>query len=183
MAEVIMKKIQHEASNYQKKTKGKQRIVIKRIENKNARLVAFSKRRKTLFTVFQYLAAIVFSEAGKLHCCGHANEDAVIQRFIDYLDKNWDEGIVKIVNNDNCDGFWWDEPIDKLEFVELERFKVALEGLRNKVATTIDEFSCSSVSNGFGDIELGMKMESNVFHPELLPPDAFLNMIINNGLF
>ncbi|XP_074267356.1 agamous-like MADS-box protein AGL62 [Silene latifolia] len=190
MAEV-MKKNPHEASNVQKKTKGKQLIEIKRIENKNARLVAFSKRRKTLFEKLGELytkfgaevAAIVFSEAGKLRSCGHPNEDAVIQRFINYLNENSDEtNRNKLVgtskssieghgyeNNDNCGGFWWDKPIDNLGLVELERFKVALEGLRNEVATTVDKISCCS-----------MKMQSNamteVFHPELLPADAFLSI-------
>ncbi|XP_074305896.1 agamous-like MADS-box protein AGL62 [Silene latifolia] len=50
------------------------------------------------------------------------------------------------VNNDNGNLFWWDNVnIDELKLVELEQFKVALEGLRNDVICRVDEINQSSM--------------------------------------
>ncbi|KAL9225508.1 hypothetical protein vseg_001423 [Gypsophila vaccaria] len=186
-------------SKRKRKNRGKQVIEIKYIENKNARVVTFSKRRKGLFNKTRDLcntedaqaAIITISQAGKLYSFGSPSEDLVIRRYINSL-------------NNNGDGNWWDGPVDNLGLEELEGFKAALEGLKNDVITRIDKISRSSMSNvvqNYGingnkdDRRLGAQVISDfeckktesfdqqeVIRPELLSADALLNLISIKGL-
>ncbi|KAL2898779.1 Agamous-like MADS-box protein AGL62 [Bienertia sinuspersici] len=87
------------------------------------------------------------------HNLGDANDGGIITRSFFDADNRRDSAykyneVVKQIDaekkqftspreNQNS-GFWWEKPIDDLELVELERFKVALEGLRNQVASKLD---------------------------------------------
>ncbi|TMW99610.1 hypothetical protein EJD97_002279 [Solanum chilense] len=72
-----------------KKTKGRQKIPMKKIENEKALLSSFSKRRNGLFKAANNLVKefdvdigiIVFSPTGKPHSFFHPTADAVISRF------------------------------------------------------------------------------------------------------
>ncbi|XP_048331348.2 agamous-like MADS-box protein AGL62 [Ziziphus jujuba] len=73
-----------------KKTQGRQKIEIKKLENKSNKQVTFSKRRVGLFNKAGELsvlcgaevAAIVFSPNSKVFCFGHPSPEAVIHRYI-----------------------------------------------------------------------------------------------------
>ncbi|PON41689.1 MADS-box transcription factor [Parasponia andersonii] len=72
-----------------KRTQGRQKIEIKKLEKKSNKQVTFSKRRSGLFKKAGELsilcgsdvAVIVFSPNGKLFCFGHPSVDAVISHF------------------------------------------------------------------------------------------------------
>lgn len=73
-----------------KRTRGRQRIEMKLIENKEARQVCFSKRREGVFKKASELsvlcgarvAVVFFSPAGRPHCFGHPSVSAVADRFL-----------------------------------------------------------------------------------------------------
>ncbi|XP_074587702.1 agamous-like MADS-box protein AGL61 [Curcuma longa] len=73
-----------------KKSMGRQKIEIKRIQNEEARQVCFSKRRSGLFKKASELSilcgaeigVVVFSPAGKVFSFGHPSVDAVVDRFL-----------------------------------------------------------------------------------------------------
>ncbi|KAG4142156.1 hypothetical protein ERO13_D06G115712v2 [Gossypium hirsutum] len=72
-----------------KKTKGKQKIEIKIIENADDRLIAFSKRRTGIYKKISELSIlcgaeilfIIFSPAGKPYSFGHPSVESVAKRF------------------------------------------------------------------------------------------------------
>ncbi|XP_049392054.1 agamous-like MADS-box protein AGL62 [Solanum stenotomum] len=72
-----------------KKTKGRQKIPIKKIENKDALLTTFSKRREGLYKKASELITecdvdigiMMISPAGKPHSFFHPTVDAIISRF------------------------------------------------------------------------------------------------------
>ncbi|TYH66762.1 hypothetical protein ES332_D06G145600v1 [Gossypium tomentosum] len=72
-----------------KKTKGKQKIKIKIIENADDRLIAFSKRRTGIYKKISELSIlcggeilfIIFSPAGKPYSFGHPSVESVAKRF------------------------------------------------------------------------------------------------------
>ncbi|TYG64891.1 hypothetical protein ES288_D06G143200v1 [Gossypium darwinii] len=72
-----------------KKTKGKQKIEIKIIENADDRLIAFSKRRIEIYKKISELSIlcggeilfIIFSPAGKPYSFGHPSVESVAKRF------------------------------------------------------------------------------------------------------
>uniref|UniRef100_A0A0E0JVX2 MADS-box domain-containing protein n=1 Tax=Oryza punctata TaxID=4537 RepID=A0A0E0JVX2_ORYPU len=73
-----------------KRTRGRQKIEMKLIENKDARQVCFSKRREGVFKKASELsvlcgarvAVVFFSPAGRPHCFGHPSVHAVADRFL-----------------------------------------------------------------------------------------------------
>ncbi|XP_022155748.1 agamous-like MADS-box protein AGL62 [Momordica charantia] len=73
-----------------KKTQGRQKIEIKKLEKKSSKQVTFSKRRTGLFKKASELsvlcgaevAIIVFSPNDKVFCFGHPNVDLLLDRFL-----------------------------------------------------------------------------------------------------
>ncbi|TXG47864.1 hypothetical protein EZV62_027158 [Acer yangbiense] len=73
-----------------KKTKGKQKIEIKKIEDDHDRLVTFSKRRSGIFKkaseivtlIGAEIGVIVFSPTGKPYSFGHPSIEAISNRFL-----------------------------------------------------------------------------------------------------
>ncbi|XVF25502.1 hypothetical protein REPUB_Repub13aG0218200 [Reevesia pubescens] len=73
-----------------KKTKGRQKIEMKKIENEDDRLITFSKRRSGIYKKASELATlcgaevgfIVFSPAGKPFSFGHPSIESVANRFL-----------------------------------------------------------------------------------------------------
>ncbi|XP_010460774.1 PREDICTED: agamous-like MADS-box protein AGL29 [Camelina sativa] len=73
-----------------KKTKGKQRIKIKKIEKDEDRLVALSKRRNGIYTKLSELAILCgahfaflgYSASGKPYTFGSPSFQAVVERFL-----------------------------------------------------------------------------------------------------
>lgn len=76
--------------NQQKKTMGRKKIEIKKVEKESNKQVTFSKRRSGLFKKAcelcvlsdVNLAIIVFSPADKLFCCSQPNTDAILKSYI-----------------------------------------------------------------------------------------------------
>lgn len=72
-----------------KKTQGRKKIEIKKLENSSNKQVTFSKRRAGLFKKAgelsvlcgAHVAIIVFSGAGKAFCYGHPNVNAVLESY------------------------------------------------------------------------------------------------------
>ncbi|XP_074270457.1 uncharacterized protein LOC141594189 [Silene latifolia] len=131
----------------QKRTsKGKQKIPITRIVDKNSRQVTFSKRRNGLFGKCSQLcsqfpnthfAAITFSVGGKPFSVGYPSVDTVVNRFLD--DTRKDDNFRNDVGDGNNN--WWETPIDYMNLEDLEKFKEALEGLKTQVASRVGEQS------------------------------------------
>ncbi|XP_009335460.2 agamous-like MADS-box protein AGL62 [Pyrus x bretschneideri] len=75
--------------NLPKKTQGRKRIEIKKLENLNSKQVTFSKRRAGIFKKAAELsvlcgadvAVIVFSTAGKVFCYGHPSVDTILDWY------------------------------------------------------------------------------------------------------
>ncbi|CAA0834263.1 Agamous-like MADS-box protein AGL62 [Striga hermonthica] len=90
------------SNNGPRKNKGRQKIMIARIENETNRQVTFSKRRAGLFKKASELstlcgaesAVVVFSPSGKAHSFGNPSVDAIINRFLSQValgrpENNW----------------------------------------------------------------------------------------------
>ncbi|CAK8561302.1 unnamed protein product [Lathyrus sativus] len=77
-------------SNQRKKTMGRKKIEIKKVQKETNKQVTFSKRRSGLFKKAcelcvlsdVNLAIIVFSPADKLFCCGRPNTDAILNSYV-----------------------------------------------------------------------------------------------------
>ncbi|KAK6284062.1 hypothetical protein POUND7_003014 [Theobroma cacao] len=73
-----------------KKTRGRQKIEMKKIENEDDRLITFSKRRSGIYKKASELATmcgaeiafIVFSPAGKPFSYGHPSVESVVNRYL-----------------------------------------------------------------------------------------------------
>ncbi|XP_021639354.1 agamous-like MADS-box protein AGL61 [Hevea brasiliensis] len=73
-----------------KKSRGRQKIEIKKVEKENSRYVTFSKRKNGIFKKATELstlcgadvAVILFSEHGKVFSCGNPNVEKVLDRYL-----------------------------------------------------------------------------------------------------
>jgi pheromone receptor transcription factor len=73
-----------------KKTKGRQKIEMKKIENEDNRLITFSKRRSGIYKKASELVTlcdaevgvVIFSPAGKPFSFGHPSVESVANRFL-----------------------------------------------------------------------------------------------------
>ncbi|KAK9706831.1 hypothetical protein RND81_07G154700 [Saponaria officinalis] len=138
-----------------KTSKGKQKIEIKKIIDKNSRQVTFTKRRNGLFSKCSELcskfgseiAVITFSIAGKPKVSGYPSADEVLQRYISQ-------------SSNRCRN-WWDNPIDNLGLDDLERFKTKLEGLRDEVVSRVHQINRFN-SGEIKDDSVGNEVSDNV---------------------
>ncbi|KAJ4724843.1 Agamous-like MADS-box protein [Melia azedarach] len=77
--------------NTRKTTRGRQKIEIKKLQNKSSLQVTFSKRRTGLFSKAMELCVlcgaevgiIVFSPNGKIFVVGHPDFDTILNRYLD----------------------------------------------------------------------------------------------------
>ncbi|RWR87414.1 Agamous-like MADS-box protein AGL61 [Cinnamomum micranthum f. kanehirae] len=143
---------------------GKRKIEMRRIENKNARQVCFSKRRQGLFKKAKDLsilcgvdiAVLTFSPAGRLFSFSNTDIDSILDR---YCKENYQccrpsttttstTTTSTSSNGEGGDDFWWEkvnvEEIDKGE--ELQQVRKSLQDVRGKVASRIQELSSASSS-------------------------------------
>ncbi|KAI3738714.1 hypothetical protein L2E82_28821 [Cichorium intybus] len=80
-----------------KKTKGRQKIEMKKIEETNRRQVAFSKRRTGLFKKASEIcvltgaeiAILVSSPGGRFFAFGHPNPDVLFDRYLNNNNKDY----------------------------------------------------------------------------------------------
>lgn len=150
------------ADKKKKKSMGRQKIEIKKIENKNSLQVTFSKRRKGLIKKAGELsilcgadvAVIVQSPFGKIHAFGNVPVESIMDRYLNHhnnyykaeQDDDHDENenkcleILKKLEAEKNDvversstWWWWNQPFDDLDLVELEQFTNSMEVLKNNV--------------------------------------------------
>ncbi|KAF4388526.1 hypothetical protein F8388_012503 [Cannabis sativa] len=123
-----------------KRSQGRQKIQIKKLENKSNKHVTFSKRRSGLFKKAGELsllcgskvAVIVFSPTGKLFCFGHPSVDDVVR---------------------SC--AWWEEPVEDMTYEELENHLAMLTNLRNKISVSAGGTNKAPAAS---DLDLPMTM-------------------------
>ncbi|CAL1409628.1 unnamed protein product [Linum trigynum] len=115
----------------QKATKGRQKIPIRKIEDKSQLQVTFSKRRKGLFKKASelgllygaHVAVIAFSPGGKVFPCGYPDADSVLRRY---------------GGGGGRGTFWWEEEkVEEMGLEELEEFVGAVEKVRENVMNRI----------------------------------------------
>ncbi|KAM7269888.1 hypothetical protein ACFE04_029102 [Oxalis oulophora] len=120
------------------KGKGRKRLTIAKIENKESLKVICSKRRKGLFSKAEQLsklcgaqvAVLTFSPSGKPHCFAQPSLPSVVNRYLetqnnstDHVEADHDEEADE-ASNKKEEEFWWDsvDP-DELESIEeLQQF-------------------------------------------------------------
>ncbi|KAL8094531.1 hypothetical protein AgCh_036167 [Apium graveolens] len=143
-----------------RKTSGRKKIEIKRIENTANRLVAFSKRRPRLFNKASELcvltgaemAILVQSEGGRVFALGHPTVDSVIHT---YLGKN-------------------------LEADELEIFINSLEQLKFNVTKKADELRTLSASPSSDNITDGLLDEFLLDNIDVANEDLMMSAVDPN---
>ncbi|KAJ7012769.1 agamous-like MADS-box protein AGL29 [Populus alba x Populus x berolinensis] len=154
-----------------KKTKGRQKVEMKRIENQDDRLITFSKRRSGIYKKASELATLtgaeiaiaVFSPAGKPFSFGHPSVESVINRFLEdslnmdstyhlveaHLDEKKEKGLkLKSTIKEMDSKGWWDTAIEELniqQLIELEKkFNELQMTLCSKIAENTSTVASSS---------------------------------------
>ncbi|KAL3376487.1 hypothetical protein AABB24_003092 [Solanum stoloniferum] len=158
--------MENQAAAAKKRSRGRQKIPIEKIANKNSLQVTFSKRRAGLFKKASELSAlsgaqvvvIVESPAGKLFSFGNPSVDSVIHRF----EKGEDDGF-------NSGNWWEDVCLENLGLQELEEFMAAMQVLKKNLMK-----NQASSSND----DLSVILNDDVFIPNLN-----LNLTLEGFLF
>jgi len=132
-----------------KKGGGKRtKLPMELIRDSNKRCVSFSKRKKGLFAKCAALsskfsgdvevAALIFSQCGRLFSFGNPSADAVIHRYLG-------GGHSQTADTDGKPGPWWDNvSVDEMNVEELQQFKSSLEQLRGRVLDKIIDLGFDS---------------------------------------
>ncbi|XP_074294003.1 uncharacterized protein LOC141621265 [Silene latifolia] len=140
-----MKTITDNQLHKKRTSKGKAKIPIRRIADKTARQVCFSKRRSGLLKKCSKLcnvfpgtefAAITFSVGGKPFSHGYPCFDTVINRFLN--DNRQGNNSRNVVGSDKN---WWEASVDDMRLEELEEFLVSLQRLQNGVVSRVGELT------------------------------------------
>lgn len=140
-----------------RKTSGRRKIEIRKIENKNALKVTFSKRRQGLFKKASeicllcgaQIAVITFSPAGKPYSFGSPSVDTVLDRFLNRFrlprpplsllpppSRERREAASTSKNGERKEeGYWWKKKgIGEMGLEELKGFHKDLVGFRKLMA-------------------------------------------------
>nr|XP_043612991.1 agamous-like MADS-box protein AGL62 [Erigeron canadensis] len=137
-----------------KKTAGRKKIEMKKIENNSSRQVTFSKRRTGLFKKASELclltgaqiAILVKSPGGRMYSFGYPHVDIVLDNHLnnssnqDVIAESETQATQKTyrttlpVNNFHQD-YGYDEHIDGMNAIELEQYMCYLTELKNKVVS------------------------------------------------
>ncbi|CAA2962959.1 agamous-like MADS-box AGL62 [Olea europaea subsp. europaea] len=127
----------------EKKTKGRRKIEIQKIDKKTSLQVSFSKRRKGLFKKAAEtrilcgtdVAILIQSPGNKFFTFGEPSVEAILNRcqFLDDAPNPVVEGRGKSERE-----FWWEnENTEKMELPELGAFEEILTGLRDKISNRV----------------------------------------------
>ncbi|KAI3456044.1 hypothetical protein Pfo_012707 [Paulownia fortunei] len=161
-------------NNASKKTMGRRKIEIKKIEKKTSLQVTFTKRRAGLFRKASELsvlcgaeiAILVQSPAEKIFAFGHPSVETLIDRFQtgaafspesgtssrgQIIRRKYEDAVSRLEmekrmkeEEREC---WWDEPFEGMELHELEEYVEALEVLRDNVAKRVESLASTSFPN------------------------------------
>ncbi|XP_072981450.1 agamous-like MADS-box protein AGL61 [Typha angustifolia] len=148
------------ATTMVKKTKGRRKIEMKRIEDYGSRHVCFSKRRKGLFRKASEISTlcgvdvcvVVFTPSGKPSFFGVPSVGAVIDRFLGGGEGGGevhdDDGAVAEMKAEDEERekrdaveekFWWEADLDGLGMDELMELERALEELKANLVSRVCE--------------------------------------------
>ncbi|KAJ4716087.1 Agamous-like MADS-box protein [Melia azedarach] len=122
--------------NRRNTTKGRQKIEIKKLEDKNSLQVTFSKRRSGLFTKAMELCVlcgaevgiVVFSPNRKTFLVGHPDFDTILNRYLNENQSNAEVVTIPSVQQHNKE---YEEAMKELE-KEKKRGKMIEEEKKNK---------------------------------------------------
>lgn len=143
-------------NNKGKKTLGRRKIEIKKIEKKSSLQVTFTKRRRGLFRKASELsilcgaeiAILIQSPAQKLFAFAHPTVEAVLDRLTSPAENSrrialpgggddgrsrYEKAVEVLEMEKRMNGFWWEKEIEGFELQELEGFLAGLEELRENV--------------------------------------------------
>ncbi|XP_059638643.1 agamous-like MADS-box protein AGL62 [Cornus florida] len=144
-----------------KKSMGRRKIEIKKIEKTNNLMVSFSKRRGGLFKKAAQLSALYGANvvivvkspfAERIHSFGTLSVDAVLNHFLFQNPSDHHKQEVLCMGKkdeeekvmDDSDRLWWDAGVDELGLNELEEYMTALKGLRENVVARANEMTTAS---------------------------------------
>ncbi|GAU39858.1 hypothetical protein TSUD_69060 [Trifolium subterraneum] len=116
--------------NQRKKTSGRKKIEIKKLDKQTSKQVTFSKRRQGLFKKASELcvlcgahaAIVVFSPADKLYCFGQPNTDTILDS---YISGTTEFGDLKSAGNSQNYEEYNKQYEEALKMLELEKKKLA----------------------------------------------------------
>jgi pheromone receptor transcription factor len=192
-----------------KKSKGRQKIEMKRIEDLDDLLITFSKRRSGIYKKASELATlcgaevgvVVFSPSGKPFSFGHPSIDSVAYRFlskdpvpqgdtthplveahrrvrINQLNQRYCE-LVRLVEAERERGKalqkvtkargskgWWEAPLEKLSFQELQQLSASLEELHHNLCNRMKEKLAAGASSSSSFL-------AGSTHPSAFPPSYY----------
>ncbi|CAA3016105.1 agamous-like MADS-box AGL62 [Olea europaea subsp. europaea] len=134
-------------NNLEKKTKGRRKIEIRKIDNKNSLQVTFSKRRTGLFKKAAEtsllcganIVILIQSPGNKFFTFGEPSVESILNRY-QFLDDSFSTESnptahnllveERSENNGATRGFWWQkEKLETMELQELEAFEEKLKVL------------------------------------------------------
>ncbi|KAK3232081.1 hypothetical protein Dsin_003962 [Dipteronia sinensis] len=130
--------------NANKKTKGRQKLEIKKVEHEAKREVTFSKRKKGLFNKASELCELceLCASRNVLHGLNGVREqyNDSLKRLEEEEKKSKDKK-----SGTSSGGFWWDDQeIENFnELDELEQYVESMEKLRKIVQARVDEIDLS----------------------------------------
>ncbi|XP_044468556.1 agamous-like MADS-box protein AGL62 [Mangifera indica] len=160
-----------------KKTRGRQKIEMKRIEKEEDRLITFSKRRSGIYKKASELVTLtgaevgvmVFSPSGKAFSFGHPSIEAVANRFTggQPLESDPIHRLLEARRKERIDELnqHYNDLLSQLE-VENERHKLLKEmrsgrGTQGWIDTPIDQFNMEELHQMHGSLD---KLEKNLLN-------------------
>ncbi|WOG88457.1 hypothetical protein DCAR_0207692 [Daucus carota subsp. sativus] len=192
----------------QKKTMGRRKIEMKRIELRKSRQVTFSKRRNGLFKKASELcvlagaqiAILVQSPGNHVYAFGHPDVDSVIDAYLgnnvsnslmknslleEYNDKYLEMAYELEAEKNKLDDVeesgesWWENSFEDLEIDELENYIESMEKLKNNVLKRADELRNLAVSPSF-DTNTNASNVDGLLDDQVALPDLDDQVVLPN---
>ncbi|XP_039004431.1 agamous-like MADS-box protein AGL62 [Hibiscus syriacus] len=122
-----------------KKTKGKQKIEIKVIENMDDRLITFSKRRPGIYKKISEITTLCGADVLFICFSPAAENQSVIQNYNEVVNqleavKEKAKALAQVEQASGSEGnCWWEAPIDQLNPGELQEVESHYEDLLNQL--------------------------------------------------
>ncbi|KAF9683322.1 hypothetical protein SADUNF_Sadunf04G0001400 [Salix dunnii] len=157
------------AAKVKKQSLGRQKIEIKKIENKSSLEVTFTKRRHGLFNKASELCVLTGAEAaviafspGKKAFAFAVQESR--REYVEALAKKEEQEKKRVEMlkeggkvGFGLDRFWWDLSIEGMGLEELEQYVASMEELKRNVGIRVDELEKASNSpSRFLDLDSGV---------------------------
>ncbi|KAK0596189.1 hypothetical protein LWI29_013483 [Acer saccharum] len=167
--------------------RGRQKIEMKKLENKTKRLVTFTKRRQGLFKKATKIsqdfsaktAVIVFSQSGKSYSCGDV--DSVFDWYLtEKVPTDSDMVSLKrkkpVEKTEEETRFWWEKTVEERMVEWLMEYEATVQKLKKNVEAKLEEVrrvkaeassSLTSSERHVGDDQgVIVSFDDQVYHPE-----------------